>query len=404
MPICLTQRIVTTAQPKDRPYEIRDTRVRGLLLRVQPSGYKVWNLQWAQHKRRTLGPVGHLTIDQAREMASHLMAEVIQQGIPSIARTRKRSVPTLKQFLDDHFAPWATLELRSGAKLLGRLRTSFAELLNLPLTALDAGRIDAWQRKRLAMVNERNGKPILRTTMGREFASLRSALSKAVEWGYLEQNALKGIRMKGIEVRKVVRHLSPDEEARLRVTLKRRDGWMIAARESGNRWREEFSKPLYPALPKDGFGDHLTPVVLLAMNTGLRRGELTSLEWRDIDLGRKMLTVRRERAKSGKQRHIPLNAEAMSVLTQWRSQGRDQGRLFRVNDPKKAWEGVLEAAGIKDFRFHDLRHHFASKLVMAGVDLNTVRELLGHADLTMTLRYAHLAPEHLAAAVEKLAA
>lgn len=74
----------------------------------------------------------------------------------------------------------------------------------------------------------------------------------------------------------------------------------------------------------------------------------------------------------------------------------------RFNHIKRSWGNLLVEAGIQNFRFHDLRHHFASKLVMAGVDLNTVRELLRHADIQMTLRYAHLVPEHKARAVERL--
>jgi integrase len=107
-------------------------------------------------------------------------------------------------------------------------------------------------------------------------------------------------------------------------------------------------------------------------------------------------------------RHIPMNQEALEVLQGWQAQTTGRGLVFPakdgrpLNNIKKSWTAVLETAGIKNFRFHDLRHHFASRLVMAGVDLNTVRELLGHADLTMTLRYAHLAPEHKAEAVSRL--
>lgn len=116
----------------------------------------------------------------------------------------------------------------------------------------------------------------------------------------------------------------------------------------------------------------------------------------------------RSYAKSGKTRHVPLNTEVLYVLKSWREQTDGDDLIFpnkngaRFDTIKNRWAGVLKTANIKNFRWHDLRHHFALSLVMADVDLNTVRELLGHADMTMTLRYAHLAPEHKANAVEKL--
>lgn len=125
-----------------------------------------------------------------------------------------------------------------------------------------------------------------------------------------------------------------------------------------------------------------------------------------------MVTVRGEDAKTGQTRHVPLNSEAATVATTWRpSSYEPDACVFPSSEEwtplayiRKAWTGVLDAALVKAFRFHDLRHTFASNLVMAGVDLNTVRELLGHKSITMTLRYAHLAPQHKAAAVELLVA
>ncbi len=149
-------------------------------------------------------------------------------------------------------------------------------------------------------------------------------------------------------------------------------------------------------------------MVLLIVNTGLRRGEVLQLKWSDVDLLQWKVIIGCENAKSGKTRYVPLNDEAVSTLQRWQPSveatgwvfpARDGGRLTSI---KTSWKHVLKNAAIEDFRWHDLRHHFASRLVMKGVVLNTVRELLGHPDLSMTLRYAHLSLEHKADAVARL--
>jgi integrase len=142
----------------------------------------------------------------------------------------------------------------------------------------------------------------------------------------------------------------------------------------------------------------LEPLVLLSINTGVRRGEAFNLTWADVDLKNKLITVEGDTSKSGQTRHIPLNREALDTLTNWKEQGEGKGFVFpgqngnRLDNVKKSWGNLLDLAKVVSFRWHDLRHTFASKLVMAGVPLNTVRDLMGHSDIKMTLRYAHLAP------------
>jgi len=146
------------------------------------------------------------------------------------------------------------------------------------------------------------------------------------------------------------------------------------------------------------------------MNTGLRRGELFRLTWDDISLARpRHITVTADAGKTSRTRHIPINPIAHESLVKWGAQcGACKGLVFpgrngdQLTNIKTAWSAVLCLAKISEFRFHDLRHHFASLLVMNGTDLNTVRELLGHSDIAMTLRYAHLADEHKEAAVNTL--
>ncbi len=137
----------------------------------------------------------------------------------------------------------------------------------------------------------------------------------------------------------------------------------------------------------------------------MRNGEVLSLKWKNIDLKHGFILL--DTTKNGERREIPINSTLMSVFQ--RVQRRlDVPYVFFDNagnpykDVRKSFDTACRKAGIKDFHFHDLRHTFASHLVMAGVDLVAVKELLGHKTLTMTLRYAHLAPSHKVKAVDTL--
>lgn len=164
----------------------------------------------------------------------------------------------------------------------------------------------------------------------------------------------------------------------------------IESRASANAWRKERNYEPMPDLSDWIYVDDLKPVVLLALNTGIRQGELLTLSWDALNLDKAILTIHDVNAKSGRTRHIPLNSEALDMLRLWRQQtpgelvfpGRTGTLMSQV---KTAWRKLLIEAKIENFRWHDMRHHFASRLVMVGVDLNTVRALLGHSDLKMTL-------------------
>jgi site-specific recombinase XerD len=136
----------------------------------------------------------------------------------------------------------------------------------------------------------------------------------------------------------------------------------------------------------------------LAINTGMRRGEQYELLWENVDLARGVLTI--PRSKNGETRFVPLNSAALNSLRVFKNEG--EGRVFSLTSPRYWFESAIGKSKTKNFHWHDLRHTYASRLVMAGVDIRTVQELLGHRSITMTMRYSHLSKPHLAAAVEKL--
>lgn len=202
-------------------------------------------------------------------------------------------------------------------------------------------------------------------------------LSRAVDWGQLENHPLRSLKPLKLDRQHVVRYLSDDEERRLRNALESAPGY-------------------------------LRVMVLVAINTGLRRKELFTLQWATVDLKRRQLIVVGSLSKTGQTRFIPLNQEAVDTLRQWCNHTGADGLVFEshtgegFNNTKRSWMALLRRAKIDNFRWHDLRHHFASSLVMAGADLYGVGKLLGHSSVEITKRYAHLAPDHLADLVARL--
>lgn len=427
----------------DREQEYRDTKVRGLVLRVRKTGMMSFCLVYGRGKRYTIGS-DVLDVDQARERARKFLAELELTGIDPItaqkeaeaaeklaaevAAAEKSKIESAAQlqaekevkenylnFLDSTYRPYLASHLRGGVnnsdnvrETYNNLKNRFTELHSLRLCDITSLMIEQWKQRRLEIEG------VSPSTINRQLNDLRACLNKAKDWGLLETNPCDKVDSCEGDTNSIVRYLTPEEEARLRQALDIREAKLRASRVSGNAWRADRGYELQPEITAKEFADHLKPAVILSLNTGLRRGELLKLKWSSIDFERKNLTVEASTAKAGKTRHIRMNNEAIEVLKVWKSQSKvlpvkslyvfcdDDGQPF--TDMRTSWEGLLKLADIKDFRWHDLRHTFASKLVIAGVDLNKVRALLGHSDYKMTLRYAHLAPDHMQDAVDKLLA
>lgn len=394
----ITQRSVQSAKPRTAPYEVRDAELKGFLLRIQPTGYKAFYFEHGRGKakRVRLGSAAVLTVAQARQKARELSVAAEQGVRPGEAAPKPKAAPRLSEWLETYGKHFRTHHRTD--RWLRELR-QFRDLYSMRIDRIDRDVVRDWRAGRL----EGGAKP---ATVNRNVAALKACLSHAVDVGLLAEHPIKRLPQLKVEQEHRIRWLAVDEEQRLRTALDEREARIRGDRRSGNEWRDARGYDAMPELDNLPFADHLKPMVLVSLNTGLRQGELFNLDWTDVVAG--TVHVRAATAKSAKSRHVPLNREARTVLDGWSAHTGPAGYVFpgrgggRLDNVRKSWAAVLDDAGLENFRWHDMRHHFASKLVMAGAPLNTVRELLGHSDLKMTLRYAHLAPDHTRAAVELL--
>lgn len=388
--------------------------MRELRLRIQPSGVKTFYVQIARGKRERIGTYPGHTLEKARNKAKTILGRAADGHDFQAERRQKKILKdtTLLSYLDGPFKKHAEANIVSHKDMRARIRKVFHYLLDKPMTEIAEADMTQWREEREKVSLE---------TRRRELTYLKSLLNHAVSTGAVPYHQLTHYKVKGTvkegEGRKKVRYLSDSEEARLRAALDAREAGLREARDNMRKWQEERGHELSPPIKPTEYADHIKPIVLLALNTGLRRGDLFDLQWEHVDLHQRQIRkviqktshARRKAGKRVEETVLPISSEAHEILSQCQKQAAE-GAVYvfpspatggPLTDIKKGFNAVVDAAKIRNFSFHDLRHTFASRLVMAGVDINTVRELMTHSDIKMTLVYAHLSPDHKAAALEK---
>ncbi|MGY0218377.1 tyrosine-type recombinase/integrase [Endozoicomonadaceae bacterium StTr2] len=421
--IKFTKKLLSSLPVQDKPYFVYDVAGNGLRLRVAPSGTKSFQVLKRVSSKIKFVTIGkfcdasgrmQLHPEQAQKNARNIYGD-LSDGVDVTEKKREQRKEeqrqqsiTLGAFIENRYKPWALQHHNSAAKTLSEMKNHFGKWFDKPMTDINPWLVGTWRTAEL----KKGRKP---TGINRKAGALRGILSRAVEWQVLDTHPLAGMKPLKIDKRPKKRYLSPEEERRLRAALDARQEAQRKDRASFNQWREARKKPLLDTLDCS-YTDYLKPLVLIALNTGLRRGELFQLTWHDINLKGRTLTVEGEGAKSGQTRHIPLNDEAFAVLVAWRNQTDSEELVFPNPNTGKpfdniqtSWEKILVDAELsfpkghpKRFTFHDLRHTFASNLVMKGASIFDVQQLLGHESTDTTMVYAHLAPEHKAQVVALL--
>lgn len=330
-------------------YQVK-VRLKGLPPQAATFRRKKEAERWAQATEAALRERRYF---KAAESERRTVAELIDRYMREILPTKRSARSQRAQLL------WWRRELGS---------LTLADLT--PATIADC-------RDRLARGETPSGKKASPASQVRYLAALSHTFTVAVrEWGWLDDNPVRKVR-RPTEPRGRVRFLSEKERTAL----------LGACKRSPN--------PL------------LYPLVVLALATGARLGELLSLRWPDVDLARGV--ARLARTKNGEPRTLPLTGYALAVLKARAAERRSDTNLLFPSEHgrtpatlRKPWETALAQAGIENFRFHDLRHTAASYLAMTGATPTDIAAVLGHKTLAMVKRYAHLSDQHVSQVVARM--
>ncbi|WP_299310487.1 site-specific integrase [uncultured Halomonas sp.] len=397
-------------------YHVRPGK-RGLTFRLY------YRTKTGQRRMLTIGRYGALTAAQARQRAAEALAIVAQGGDPRAAleEAKAEAVHQQQQTMGAYLAgPYAAYQGRKkgGKATVQSIEKHFAGWLDKPMGSLTRVDVERWQAGK-----EAEEPPPAFTTLTRVYGALCTLLAHAAERKVIPTHPLAGVslqrpamteeEMAGQAARR--RYLEAEEVEALFAGLA---AYQEEKRQQRRRSRAH-GKPHLPDLDGVAYVDHVAPFIELMFYTGLRPGDLFGLRWEQVNLT--FATIRKVIEKTAHHRPepqtFPLSSAAVAVLKAWHQQqgapasglvfpSPRTGRRLASTAMQKPWANVRKLAGLPgDLLLYTLRHHFASQLVMAGVDLLTVSKLMAHSDIQTTIQhYAHLRPDHARDAVEAYAA
>lgn len=374
MLVTLSQEFISNhlvCPPEKRRIEFVDQGGVGLYVEVRQTSPNVgtYYLRYKDRNGKTchqkIGSTTVLSLADARKEAKRLKAEITLGADPRAEAKARRAVLTYADFFEQHYLPHVKMRKRSWDRdeELYRLRIK-GVFGSKRLNQISRHQVQSFHSSLVAQ----GLKP---ATANHHLKVIRYSLNLARQWGMLEaENPASGISMLP-EENKIERYLDEAELQRLLHVL-----------------RTDRNRPV-------------CNVAMFLLSTGCRLNEVLSATWADVDIERRVFTVRATNSKSRKTRSVPLNDSAIGVLNglDTREEG---GPLFRStrgrkrNEPRgfttiaKQWGRIRKAAGLPELRLHDLRHQFASFLVNDGRTLYEVQAILGHSSSKVTERYSHL--------------
>lgn len=356
----LTEGFIQSLEFTGQQYDVYDTVERGLILRVNKKEGKAYTVQYARGKRIKIADFGKMPLKLARLKTKEVIADAKKGKFQKETKTYL----TYNQYLEEIDYPWMQANIEQAERIYYSIKYYFASkvghklLTEITFNDIEEIKINLTKRIKKSTIN---------TQLGR----FKASMNRAVEREFILFNPIQKV--------KHFENADPERVAYL---------------------KEDQKEKLFSAFSETP--KFIQVMLLIALNTGIRKKAVRTLKWKNIELEGQypQLTVESKYNKNKKTHHVPLNDTALTALKEWKKISPSSEWVFMNPDTNRPytdiqyhWQKLREKVNLEHFRWHDLRHDFASGLAAKNIPLDVIGDLLDHSDPKMTKRYRHLQPK-----------